>query len=82
MFSFICDDSVLHMGEPLNGGHPFLSWNRNFPNKEIRLLHSPVRSRLKWSNSRQNQHVGYFPTVGSATIRNLIGLPLLQSYYV
>ena len=27
-----------------------VSWNRNFPNKEVRLLHSPVRSRLKWSN--------------------------------
>ena len=27
-----------------------VSWNRNFPNKEVRLLHSPVRSRLKRSN--------------------------------
>ena len=29
--------------------------------------------------SSQDQRVGYFPTVGSATIRrNLIGLPLLR----
>ena len=31
------------------------------------------------NQSKQNQRVGYFPTVGSATIRrNLIGLPLLR----
>ena len=79
-----------------------VSWNRNFANKEVRLLHSLVRCRLKRSNfwvklnrllwvcsptqdmkqSGQNQHVGYFHMIGSATIRrNLIGLPLPRSYY-
>ena len=31
-------------------GPPFLSWNRNFPNKEVRQSHSLVRSWLKRSN--------------------------------
>ena len=36
-----------------------VSWNRNFPNKEVRLLHSPVRSRLsEWVSEL---HVPGFP---------------------
>ena len=49
--SFISNCSVPHFWESLKGGATLsVSWNRNFPNKEARLLHSLVRSRLKRSN--------------------------------